>query len=94
MRPAVHFVGFRDDRYWSAVRVWGLPDFYHPDWDTRAAREIHPEDTVVFARGEHDQAPHPLRNSSDTVECARLEKLSVEAWDARLEQGFVACDSR
>ena len=53
----VHFVGFRDDRYWSAVRVWGLPDFIHRHWDRRAAREIARGDTVVFATGEWTQEP-------------------------------------
>jgi hypothetical protein len=51
----IHFVGFRDDRYWNAVRVFGLPDFIHRGWDLRAQREIAPEDVVVFAGVE--QAP-------------------------------------
>lgn len=55
-RRAIHFVGFRDDRYISAVRVWGLPDFIHYVWDRRAQRDIAPGDTVVFAKGEFDQA--------------------------------------
>ena len=38
--PCLHFVGFRGEEYWSAVKVWGFPDFYHRGWDTRAAREI------------------------------------------------------
>ena len=53
----IHFVGFRDDRYHSAVKVWGLPDFYHRGWDMRARREIAAGDVVVFATGEHDQEP-------------------------------------
>ncbi|WAJ27115.1 hypothetical protein [Antarcticirhabdus aurantiaca] len=57
MRPALHFVGFRDDRYTSAVRVFGEPDFIHRGWDRRALREIADVDTVVFADGPHDQAP-------------------------------------
>lgn len=61
---AVHFVWFRGEEYWSAVRVWGLPDFVHIGWDTRARREIAADDTVVFARGEHDQA-HAERNFND-----------------------------
>lgn len=48
-RPCLHFVGFRGEEYWSAVRVWGLPDFYHRGWDTRARREIADGDTVIFA---------------------------------------------
>lgn len=66
-RPAVHFVGFRDDRYWSAVRVWGVPAFIHMRWDRRGQREIAPEDTVIFATGGHDQ-PLAEFNASDIIE--------------------------
>jgi hypothetical protein len=52
---AVHFVGFRGEEYWSAVKVWGLPDFYHRGWDRRARREIMDGDTILFASGPHDQ---------------------------------------
>lgn len=52
-----HFVGFRDDRYWNAVRVFGLPDFIHRGWDLRARREIAPGDFVVFAEGCEGQEP-------------------------------------
>lgn len=54
---ALHFVGFRDDRYWNAVRVFGLPDFYHRGWDTRARREIADGDVLVFAVGSERDAP-------------------------------------
>lgn len=64
---AIHFVGFRDDRYWSAVRVWGHPDFIHYAWDRRAQRDIAEGDTVVFAKGEHDQ-PVSQYNGPDLVE--------------------------
>jgi hypothetical protein len=47
---AVHFVGFRGDEYHSAVRAFGPPDFVHRVWDVRAAAEVAPHDTVVFAR--------------------------------------------
>ncbi len=60
--PLVHFVGFRGEEYWSAVRVWGLPDIYHRGWDMRAQREIAKCDTVVFAKGDPD---NPLRFSYD-----------------------------
>jgi hypothetical protein len=70
MRPCVHFVGFRDDRYWSAVRVWGRPDFIHRGWDLRARREVAPDiDTVIFATGEHNQRPRD-RNFDDIIEPA------------------------
>ncbi len=57
----LHFVGFKDERYLTAVRLFGQPDFIHPGWDLRAFREIAPDDTVVFANGDHTQAP---RNKS------------------------------
>lgn len=47
----LHFVGFRDERYWSAVKAFGLPDFYHRKWDARAKAEIMPGDVAVFAVG-------------------------------------------
>jgi hypothetical protein len=67
MRRAVHFVGFRDDRYYNAVAVFGPPDFVHMGWDKRAQREIAPDDTVVFANGDDTQ---PMRYTSypDTTE--------------------------
>jgi hypothetical protein len=53
----VHFVAFRGEEYWSAVKVWGPPDFIHRGWDLRARREIADGDTIVLAQGEHDQVP-------------------------------------
>lgn len=53
---AVHFIGFRGEEYWSAVRVWGDPTFVHIGWDRRAQREIAEGDVVVFARGEASQS--------------------------------------
>ena len=64
---ALHFVWFRGDEYWRAVRVFGEPDFIHRGWDRRAKREIMPGDTVVFARGEFDQKPAE-RNFNDIEE--------------------------
>ena len=53
----MHFVGFRDERYFTAVRVFGLPDFIHRGWDLRARREIAPGDVIVFAEGGEWQEP-------------------------------------
>jgi hypothetical protein len=39
LAKCVHFVGFRDDRYWNAVKVFGSPQFIHRGWDLRAQRE-------------------------------------------------------
>lgn len=58
---AVHFVGFRDDRWWNAVKVWGFPDFVHPRWDVRAAQggERDAADVFVFAAGSDADTPNP-----------------------------------
>lgn len=64
---AIHFVWFRGEEYWSAVKIWGEPDFIHMGWDTRAKREILDTDIVVFAKGDHDQQ-YSERNYSDTKE--------------------------
>ena len=50
MNNALHFVGFRGDDYTLAVKVFGLPDFFHRYWDGRAKAEVMDGDTVVFAR--------------------------------------------
>jgi len=63
----VHYVGFRDDRYWSAFKVFGGPRVIHRGWDRRARRDIGPDDIVVFAEGASDQAPAE-RNFDDIVE--------------------------
>jgi hypothetical protein len=66
-RPCLHFVGFRDDRWWNAVRVFGEPDFIHPRWDMRARREIADGDIVVFAAGDETQ-PVARHNAPDFIE--------------------------
>jgi len=53
----LHFVWFRGDEYYTAVRMFGVPDFIHIGFDLRARRDIAPGDTVVFAKGEWDQEP-------------------------------------
>lgn len=55
MDRAVHFVGFRGEEFWSAVKAFGRPDFIHRGWDKRARRELADDDLVVFATGEFDQ---------------------------------------
>lgn len=70
-RGLVHFVGFRDDRYWNAVRVFGLPNMIHEAFDRYAADEVAPGDLVVFAEGEWGQTP---RSFSVEAEKARHER--------------------
>ena len=45
---AVHFVGFRSDEFWSAVKVWGYPDFVHMWRDRRMEGDLAPGDVVVY----------------------------------------------
>lgn len=48
--PVVHFVGFRDDAYNRAIKIWGRPHFVHRYYDQRTIGDIAPGDTVVFGR--------------------------------------------
>lgn len=58
MRRALHFVGFsHGDRYYRALRVFGVPDFIHRFLDRRAVAEIVPGDTVVYAKGDGTETP-------------------------------------
>lgn len=59
-RRAIHFVGFRGEEYWAAVKAFGRPDFIHRRWDLRAKRELHPDDLVVFAKGDENQEPSKI----------------------------------
>lgn len=56
----LHFVGFKDDRYWNAIKTFGLPDFYHRNWDARAKQEIGPDDVAIFAVGDETIAPKSI----------------------------------
>ena len=67
----VHFVGFRDDRYWNAVRVFGPPDVIHRAFDRYAADDIAPGDTVVFANGAHDQRPRSFFSEAQAARARR-----------------------
>jgi len=46
--PHVHFIGFRGEEYWSAVKVFGPPDFIHLIHDHRLYGDVGPDDTLVF----------------------------------------------
>jgi hypothetical protein len=75
-KPATHFVGFCGEEYLSARRVFGLPDFFHVSWDSRAAREIAPGDLVVFGpKADPDHVtPHSHDDSNELDDPARLER--------------------
>jgi hypothetical protein len=64
---AVHYVGFRDDRYWNAYRVFGGPRVIHRRWDFYATRDVGPDDVVIFAQGDEAQ-PVAERNATDLDE--------------------------
>lgn len=64
---SVHYVGFRDDRFLNAYRVFGGPRIIHRIWDQRAAREISEDDIVVFANGDEHQ-PIAKFNGNDIDE--------------------------
>jgi len=50
IKPCLHFIGFSDDAYLRAVRIFGLPDIIHRYYDHRAVSDIAACDTVVFGR--------------------------------------------
>ena len=64
---SVHYVGFRDDRFLNAFRIFGGPRIIHQIWDQRAAREIGEDDIVVFANGDEHQ-PISKFNGNDIDE--------------------------
>jgi hypothetical protein len=66
MNNALHFVGFKDDRVFAAVKTFGRPDFWHRRWDYRAFCEVAEGDTVVFASGDENSPmdPHAFDDSA------------------------------
>lgn len=58
--PMIHFVGFKDDRWWNAIAVFGRPHFIHRFWDARAIAEVVPGDIVVFADGNETDPVRPF----------------------------------
>ena len=67
---AIHFIGFKDDRVWNAIRVWGMPDFWHRNWDVRAKQEIAPGDTAIFAKGSEHDEPKEQAHDDSAVPCS------------------------
>ena len=63
----VHYVGFKDDRYLNALRVFGGPRIIHRRWDQRAIRDIGEDDIIVFANGPSEQEPSQF-NGNDLDE--------------------------
>lgn len=54
-KAVVHFVGFRGEEYWSAVRIWGKPDYTWPKATFRILGECAPDDIVVFGPAAFDK---------------------------------------
>jgi len=52
---AMHFVGFKGEEFHSAVKLFGLPDFFHRFHDKRAVAEFCEGDKVVFANGSENR---------------------------------------
>lgn len=69
----VHYVGFRDDRFLNAYRVFGGPRIIHRLWDQRAIREIGEDDLIIFANGDEHQ-PVSKFNGNDLDEEAFKSK--------------------
>ena len=70
----VHFVGFRDERYLNAVRVFGEPDMIHEAWDRYAADDVAKGDLVVFAEGGCDQQPRSFTVEAERKRQARRQR--------------------
>lgn len=64
---ALHFVGFKDDRVWAALEIFGAPDFWHRIWDARARAEIAPSDVAVFATGTIDDPVRPFTHDDSQL---------------------------
>lgn len=73
---ALHFVGFSDDRIWTAYRIFGRPDFYHRTWDIRARQEIVEGDVAIFAYGSIDD---PVAGELGCRCC--VEPRKATSWD-------------
>ena len=54
----VHFVGFKDERFNNARKVW-KPDFIHRFWDARAVAEVAEGDVVIYADATQTQPINP-----------------------------------
>ena len=65
--PCIHYVGFRDERYWNAYRIWGGPRMIHRRWDRIARHDVGPGDVVIFAEGDEHQ-PLAAYNATDIDE--------------------------
>lgn len=49
----IHFVGFRGEEFWSAVKVFGYPDFIHLIHDNRMYGDVGEHDIIIFGPKGH-----------------------------------------
>jgi hypothetical protein len=55
MPRTVHYIGFRDDAYTRAYRIWGGPAMIHRVNDIRTQSEIcHTNDVAIYAGKERE----------------------------------------
>lgn len=69
----VHFIGFRGEEYWSAVKVWGKPDFVHLKATWSCLGEIDADDIVVFGPKAFD-VPRKWRGKTGMFAAHHLPK--------------------
>jgi hypothetical protein len=63
----LHFVGFEGDEYWSAVKIWGAPQYIHRWNDKRLWTEVAEGDIVVFARSKESTICKYSFNDSEVL---------------------------
>lgn len=63
----LHFVGFKNDRVFNALKTFGPPDFWHRRWDRRALDEVCEGDWVVFADGDETSPVDPFAFDDSAV---------------------------
>ena len=63
----LHFVGFKGDAYWSAVKIWGMPYYIHRWNDKRLWTEVAKGDTVIFAFSEESTIRRFSFNDSEVM---------------------------
>jgi hypothetical protein len=84
----LHFVGFRDgSQLWRAMQIFGIPDFIHIKWDSRAAfgGERDDSDIFIFATGTIDSEPDMVH----TVDDSSVAENTKKNWHYRPMTGQV-----
>lgn len=67
MTRVVHYIGFRDDAYLRAFRIWGGPVMIHRVNDTRTQSEIDPvTDIAIYAGTQREGRIHQIPGTDVT----------------------------